>query len=86
MIDWLVGLALNKRLVVAMATVFATIFGVYSWSQLSVDAYPDIADTSAQVITQAPGMAAEEMSSASRLSLGFKRSSFHSISSKRRSK
>src|SRR5262250_1646265 len=61
MIDWLVGLALNKRMVVAMATVFATIFGVYSWRQLSVDAYPDIADTSAQVITQAPGMAAEEI-------------------------
>ena len=61
MIDWLVGLALNKRLVVAMAAVFATIFGVYSWSRLAVDAYPDIADTSAQVVTQAPGMAAEEI-------------------------
>jgi cobalt-zinc-cadmium resistance protein CzcA len=61
MIDWLVGLALNKRLVVAMATVFATIFGIYSWSRLAVDAYPDIADTSAQVVTQAPGMAAEEI-------------------------
>jgi cobalt-zinc-cadmium resistance protein CzcA len=61
MIDWLVGLALKKRLVVGMATVFATIFGIYSWTQLTVDAYPDIADTTAQVITQAPGMAAEEI-------------------------
>src|SRR5262250_3651702 len=61
MIDWLVGLALNKRMVVAMATVFATIFGVYSWRQLSIEAYPDIADTSSQVVTQAPGLAAEEV-------------------------
>jgi len=61
MIDWLVNLALRKRLVVAMICVFTTIYGYYSWTQLAIEAYPDIADTSSQVITQAPGMAAEEV-------------------------
>src|SRR3974377_1933019 len=61
MIDWFVGYALRKRLVVAMICVFVSIYGYYSWTQLAVEAYPDIADTSSQVITQAPGMAAEEV-------------------------
>jgi cobalt-zinc-cadmium resistance protein CzcA len=61
MIDALVTLALRKRTVVAMVCLFAAIYGYYSWTQLAVDAYPDIADTSSQVITQAPGMAAEEI-------------------------
>jgi cobalt-zinc-cadmium resistance protein CzcA len=61
MIDWFVGFALHKRLVVAMICVFASIYGYYSWTLLSVEAYPDIADTSSQVVTQAPGMAAEEV-------------------------
>src|SRR5260370_5974448 len=61
MIDWFVGYALRKRLVVAMICVFVSIYGYYSWTQLSIEAYPDIADTSSQVVTQAPGMAAEEV-------------------------
>src|SRR5262249_29291601 len=61
MINWFVGYALRKRLVVAMICIFAAIYGYYSWTQLAVEAYPDIADTSSQVVTQAPGMAAEEV-------------------------
>jgi cobalt-zinc-cadmium resistance protein CzcA len=61
MIDHLVGLALRNRLVVAMICAFAAIYGAYSWTQLTIEAYPDIADTSSQVVTQAPGMAAEEI-------------------------
>ena len=61
MIDRLVELALRKRLVVAMICIFAAIYGYYSWTELAVEAYPDVADTTAQVITQAPGLAAEEV-------------------------
>ncbi len=61
MIDWLVRLALRKRLVIAMICVFAAIYGYYSWTQLAIEAYPDVADTSSQVVTQAPGLAAEEV-------------------------
>src|SRR3984893_13838748 len=61
MIDWFVGYALRKRLVVAMICAFVAIYGGYSWTQLTIEAYPDVADTSSQVVTQAPGMAAEEI-------------------------
>jgi heavy metal efflux system protein len=61
MIDALVTLALRKRAVVAMICVFIAFYGYYSFTQLAVEAYPDIADTSSQVITQAPGLAAEEV-------------------------
>jgi cobalt-zinc-cadmium resistance protein CzcA len=61
MIDQLVAFALRKRLVVAMVCLFLAIYGYYSWTQLAIEAYPDIADVSSQVITQAPGLAAEEV-------------------------
>src|SRR5258705_1547211 len=61
MIDRLVAFALHKRPVVAMICIFAAIYGYYSWTQLALEAYPDIADVTAQVITQAPGLAAEEV-------------------------
>src|SRR5215813_2392232 len=61
MIDWVVGYALRKRLVVAMICLFVGIFGYYSWTQLAVEAYPDIADVTTQVVTQAAGLAAEEV-------------------------
>ena len=37
----------------------AGVFGYYSWTQLEIDAYPDIADVTTMVITQYPGHAAE---------------------------
>jgi cobalt-zinc-cadmium resistance protein CzcA len=61
MIDHLVGLAIRKRLVVAMICALASIYGVYAWTQLAFEAYPDIADTSTQVTTTALGYAAEEV-------------------------
>src|SRR6266581_5232674 len=61
MIDGLVGYALTKRLVVAMICVFASVYGYYSWTRLAIEAYPEIADVSSQVVTQAPGLAAEEI-------------------------
>jgi len=61
MIDWIVTFTLQKRLVVWMVCAFLAIYGYYSWTQLPLEAYPDIADVTSQVITQAPGMAAEEV-------------------------
>jgi heavy metal efflux system protein len=61
MIDWIVGFALRKRFVMMAAAIFAAVFGYYSWTQLALEAYPDIADVTSQVITQAPGLAAEEV-------------------------
>ena len=46
-----------------MATVFAIVsaLGVYSWTRLSIDAYPDIADVTVGLATQVPGLAVTEI-------------------------
>ena len=61
MIGKLVALCLRKRWLVVAMFLMVAVFGVYSWQQLSVEAYPDIADTTAQVVTQYLGHAAEEV-------------------------
>ena len=40
---------------------FIAVVGYYSWTRLAIDAYPDIADTTVQIVTQVPGLAAEEI-------------------------
>ena len=40
---------------------FVALIGYYSWTKLAIDAYPDIADTTVQIVTQVPGLAAEEI-------------------------
>jgi heavy metal efflux system protein len=61
MIDQFVGFCLHHRLpVIVLAVLFAG-FGVYSWETLSVEAYPELGDVAAQVTTQMPGLAAEEV-------------------------
>jgi heavy metal efflux system protein len=61
MIDQFVALCLRKRLVVRLIAIFAAIFGIYAWAQLAIDAYPLLSPVSAQVTTQIPGLAAEEV-------------------------
>lgn len=50
---------LDKRWIVLALFVMIGAFGYYSWKNLSLDAYPDIADVTTMVITQYPGHAAE---------------------------
>lgn len=52
---------IQKRWVIACLFVLLCVFGYYSWKQLSIEAYPDIADVTSQVVTQVPGLAAEEV-------------------------
>ena len=52
---------MRRRWLVAVAFLLISAFGVYSWTQLAIDAYPDIADVTVQVVTQVPGLAAEEI-------------------------
>ena len=61
MIDRFVSLCLRRRAVVWGVALLAALFGWWSWKQLPVEAYPDVTDTSAQVITMYPGHAAEEV-------------------------
>lgn len=50
-----------KRWLVMALFILLALFGYYSWKQLSVEAYPDIGDVTSQVVTQVPGLAAEEV-------------------------
>ncbi|MFO0608498.1 MAG: CusA/CzcA family heavy metal efflux RND transporter [Polyangiales bacterium] len=61
MIDRVVSGALARRWLVLALFLLLAALGYASWQELSVEAYPDIADTTAQVITQYPGHAAEEV-------------------------
>lgn len=61
MIDRLVATCLQRRGIVWIVFVLAALYGGYCWTQLPLEAYPDIADTTSQVITQVPGLAAEEV-------------------------
>ncbi|HVW27838.1 MAG TPA: CusA/CzcA family heavy metal efflux RND transporter [Polyangiaceae bacterium] len=61
MIERFVAVCLRKRWLVVAVFAMIAVFGYYSWTTLAIEAYPDIADTTAQVITQFPGHAAEEV-------------------------
>ena len=52
---------IQKRWVMLCLFTMLCVFGYYSWKQLSIEAYPDIADVTSQVVTQVPGLAAEEV-------------------------
>jgi len=54
-------MAIQKRWMMVAVFFLICMLGFYSWNQLSVEAYPDIADVTVQVITQVPGLAAEEI-------------------------
>ncbi|WP_394822951.1 efflux RND transporter permease subunit [Pendulispora albinea] len=61
MIARLVSICLQKRWLMVAVFAMVAAFGYYSFTTLAIEAYPDIADTTAQVITQYPGHAAEEV-------------------------
>lgn len=61
MIARFVAVCLRRRKLVWLVTILMAIFGYVSWTKLDIEAYPDIADVTSQVITQYPGHAAEEV-------------------------
>jgi heavy metal efflux system protein len=61
MIRALVDFALNNRFVVLSTAVLLFIWGMVSFHNLPVEAYPDVANVWVQIITQWPGRAAEEV-------------------------
>ena len=61
MIRAIVDFALNSRFVVLSMAILLFLWGIISFHNLPVEAYPDVANTWVQVITQWPGRAAEEV-------------------------
>jgi len=61
MIGALIDFALRNRLMMLGASLVLFIWGVISFHNLPIEAYPDVADTYVQIITQWSGHAAEEV-------------------------
>jgi len=61
MIDQFVTFCLHRRIAVMVLAALLGGFGIYAWETLSVEAYPELGDVAAQVTTQIPGLAAEEV-------------------------
>jgi heavy metal efflux system protein len=61
MIQYLIELALRRRLLVLSIGLLLFIWGIISFHHLPIEAYPDVADKYVWVITQWPGRAAEEI-------------------------
>jgi cobalt-zinc-cadmium resistance protein CzcA len=60
MIHQIIRFALRKRILILILAAFVTLAGIISFKNLPIEAYPDVADTWVQVISQWPGHAAEE--------------------------
>src|ERR1700720_1396361 len=61
MIRYLIAFALRNRILVLSVTPILFVWGVISFHNLPIEAYPDVADTYVQIVPQWPGPAAEEV-------------------------
>jgi heavy metal efflux system protein len=61
LINRIVALSLEQRILVAFLTVLLVAAGVHAWSRLAVDAYPDLSPPMVEINTQWPGHSAEEV-------------------------
>src|ERR1700737_3566295 len=61
MIRRLVDFALNNRLLVLGLALVLFAWGIISFHKLPIEAYPDVADNYVEIITQWPGILAEQI-------------------------
>src|SRR6516225_8996248 len=61
MIRGLIDFALENRFLVAAGALLLLVWGAVSFHQLPVEAYPDVANNYVEIITQWPGISAEQM-------------------------
>ena len=61
MIDRLIAFALRQRLMVLIGALLLVIFGVYAFTRLPIDAFPDVTNVQVQIITETPGRSPVEV-------------------------
>ncbi|WP_347260142.1 CusA/CzcA family heavy metal efflux RND transporter [Rudaea sp.] len=61
MLKAVVDFALKQRVFVVAITLMVAIAGIYAFSELPVQAFPDVQDVQVQIITLVPGQAPEEV-------------------------
>jgi cobalt-zinc-cadmium resistance protein CzcA len=61
MIQWLMTLALRERVIVIGAAILLLVGGLYSFTQLDIEAYPDPVQPMTEILTLPTGLSAEEV-------------------------
>lgn len=61
MLNRIINFALNNRLLIVVASVLLVVFGSYVASRMEVDVFPDLTAPTVVVLTEAHGMAPEEV-------------------------
>lgn len=61
MLDRIIHFSIYNKLVIGLFTVMLVVWGIYSASQLPIDAVPDITNNQVQVITIAPSQSASDI-------------------------
>jgi cobalt-zinc-cadmium resistance protein CzcA len=61
MLDRLIDFAVHKRHVTLLLSVAFAAFGIYTFTKLKIEAFPDVTNVQVMVITLYPGQAAEEV-------------------------
>ena len=63
MLDNIVGIALQQRLLVFLSALALAVWGANAYLKISIDAFPDVAPVQVLVSMRAPGLAPEELES-----------------------
>jgi heavy-metal exporter, HME family len=61
MFNWLLKNSLNSRMLVMIASVVLMVYGAFTLTKMPVDVFPDLNKPTVTIITEAGGMAAEEV-------------------------
>ncbi len=61
MIDRLLHFCFGHRRIIMFMGLLMAVLGYSAWTNLAIEAYPELADVTVQVTTQLPGLAAEEI-------------------------
>jgi cobalt-zinc-cadmium resistance protein CzcA len=61
MLNRLIDFAVHKRVITLVLTAAFAVFGVFTFSKLKIEAFPDVTNVQVMVITLYPGQAAEEV-------------------------
>lgn len=61
MLNKIINFALNNRLIVVIASVLLIVFGTFTATRMEVDVFPDLTAPTVAVLTEAHGMAPEEV-------------------------
>ncbi|GAB4029649.1 CusA/CzcA family heavy metal efflux RND transporter [Spirosoma jeollabukense] len=61
MLDSIIRFSIHNKLIIGLFTLALIAWGAYSFSQLPIDALPDITTNQVQIITRSPALAAQEV-------------------------